>query len=112
MKIYHNPRCTKSRETLKLIESKGKKVEIIDYLNHPPSPETLKTIVECLEINASDLVRRSESLFKEKFKNQSFTEKEWLKILSENPKLIERPIVMEGKKAIIGRPPEKVLELL
>lgn len=111
MKIYHNPRCSKSRQTLELILQAGQEVEIIDYLNHPPSEKELTTIIKLLGINAEDLVRKNEDAYKEKFKGKKITQQEWVKILIEHPKLIERPIVVKGDKAIIGRPPEKVLEL-
>jgi len=112
MKIYHNPRCRKSRETLQLIESKGVKPDIIEYLNTPPSEAELKAILQKLDMNASDIIRKGEAIFKENFKGKEFTEAEWLSILVKNPKLIERPIVVKGDKAVIGRPPENVLGLL
>jgi arsenate reductase len=111
MKIYHNPRCSKSRQTLELIQQAGKQIEIIDYLNQPPSEKELTTIIKLLGINTEDLVRKGEDVYKEKFKGKKITQQEWVKILIEHPKLIERPIVIEGDKAIIGRPPENVLEL-
>lgn len=111
MKIYHNPRCSKSRQTLELIQQAGQHIEIIDYLNQPPSEKELTTIIKLLGINAEDLVRKNEDVYKEKFKGKKITQQEWVKILIEHPKLIERPIVIKGDKAIIGRPPEKVLEL-
>jgi len=112
MKIYYNPHCSKCRETLKLIESKGKKAEIVDYLNNPPSVESLRNIIKVLGIKPIELVRKKEVLFIEKFKGKEYSDEEWLSILSENPKLIERPIVIEGNKAVIGRPPERVLEII
>ena len=111
MKIYHNPRCSKSRETLEIIRKAGKEVEIIDYQNQVPTEEELTTIIKLLGITAEDLVRKGEDVYKEKFKGKKITQQEWVKIMVEHPKLIERPIVISGNKAIIGRPPEKVLEL-
>lgn len=111
MKIYHNPRCSRSRQTLAIIQKAGKKVEIIDYQNQVPTEEELTAIIKLLEINAEDLVRKSEDIYKEKFKGKKITQQEWVKIMIEHPKLIERPIVISGDKAIIGRPPEKVIEL-
>jgi arsenate reductase len=111
MKIYHNPRCSKSRQTLELIQQAGQQIEIIDYLNQPPSEKELTTIIKLLGINAEDLVRKGEDVYKEKFKGKKITQQEWVKILIEHPKLIERPIVIKRDTAIIGRPPEKVLEL-
>jgi arsenate reductase len=111
MKIYHNPRCSKSRQTLELIQQAKKQIEVIDYLNYPPTEEELTAIIKLLGINAEDLVRKGEDIYKEKFKGKKITQQEWVKILIEHPKLIERPIVIEGDKAVIGRPPENVLEL-
>lgn len=112
MKILHNPRCRKSRETLQIIEEKGVAVEIVKYLENPPSAEELKKIVSQLRCNVQDIVRKGESIYKEQFKGKTFSDEEWYKILAENPKLIERPIVIKQNKAIVGRPPENVLELL
>ncbi|MCB0585242.1 MAG: arsenate reductase (glutaredoxin) [Phaeodactylibacter sp.] len=112
MKIYHNPRCRKSRETLAILEGKGVNPDIVLYLETPPGREELKNILKMLGIKASGLVRKGEKIYKENFKGKSLSEEEWVDVLVENPKLIERPIVVEGKKAVIGRPPEKVLELL
>ncbi|MCB9293726.1 MAG: arsenate reductase (glutaredoxin) [Lewinellaceae bacterium] len=112
MKIYHNPRCRKSRETLTVLEGKGLKPEIVLYLESPPSREELKEILKMLGISASELVRKGEQVYKDHFKGKTLTEEEWLDALLQYPKLIERPIVVKGKKAVIGRPPEKVEELL
>ena len=112
MKIYHNPRCTKSRETLQLIQDAGKKVEIIEYLNNPPTPEELKKVIGLLGIKPANLLRKGEAIFKENYKGKNFSDDEWINIMIENPKLIERPIVIEDGKAVIGRPPERVLELM
>lgn len=111
MKIYHNPRCSKSRQTLEIIQKKGLEIEIIDYLVKPPTTKELEEIITLLKINPEDLVRKSEDIYKEKFKGKKITQQEWVKIMVEHPKLIERPIVISGDKAIIGRPPEKVIEL-
>ena len=112
MKILHNPRCRKSRETLQIIEDKGVKVEIVKYLEQPPSSEELKAIVAKLGCSVTDIIRKGESIYKDEFKGKEIDEEEWFTILSENPKLIERPIVIKQNKAIVGRPPENVLELL
>lgn len=111
MKIYHNPRCSKSRQTLEIIQKKGLEIEIIDYLVKPPTTKELEEIITLLKIKPEELVRKSEDIYKEKFKGKKITQQEWVKIMVEYPKLIERPIVISGNKAIIGRPPEKVLEL-
>lgn len=112
MKIYHNPRCSKSRQTLQLINDSGKKIEIIEYLIEPPTFEELKSIIEQLGITPEQLLRKNESIFKEQFKGKPYSDDEWIQIMIEHPKLIERPIVIEGKKAVLGRPPENVRELL
>lgn len=111
MKIYHNPRCRKSRETLALIKEQGVEPEIVEYLKEVPDKEELKNLLMKLNLKVTDLLRKGEAIYKEKLKNKNFEEEEWLQIIMENPKLIERPIVVKGNKAIIGRPPEKVLEL-
>lgn|SRR3990167_8155024 len=112
MKIYHNPRCSKSRQTLQLIKDANLEVEIVEYLNEIPTKEELKVILMKLNLQPKDIVRKGETIYKEKFKNSNFNTDEWIQILVENPILIERPIVVKGNKAILGRPPENVLELL
>lgn len=112
MKIYHNPRCRKSRETLQIIEQSGREVEIIEYLNKPPSFDELKEITQLLGLKPYDLLRRGEEVFKEKFKGKELTDEQWIEAMISYPKLMERPIVVQGKKAILGRPPENVKELL
>jgi len=111
MKIYHNPRCSKSRETLQLIKDAGVEVEIVEYLNETPTEDDLKTILMKLNLKPTDIIRKGESVYKEKFKNSNFNDNEWVKIMVEYPKLIERPIVVKGNKAILGRPPQNVLDL-
>lgn len=112
MKIYHNPRCTKSRETLALLKSKGQDPEIILYLETPPSEKELKAILKKLQLKPQQLLRKGEAIFKEQFKGKVLTDDQWIKAMVENPKLIERPIVIAGNKAALGRPPEQVLTLL
>lgn len=112
MEILHNPRCTKSRETLALIEAAGKEVRVIEYLKEPPSQKELAEILLKLGMKAEDLVRKGEDLYKQKYKGKTLTEKQWISVLAENPVLIERPIVISGKKAVLGRPPENVKKLL
>ncbi len=112
IKIFHNPRCRKSRETLELVKEKEEEVEIIEYLKTPPTVAELSQIIDLLGVKPEDLVRKNETLFKEKFKGQSFSDAQWIQILADHPKLIERPIVIHGSDARVGRPPEKVLEIL
>jgi len=111
--IYHNPRCSKSRQTLKLIEEKGIEPEIILYLEKPPTVSVLSKIVDYLQMKPRDLLRKGEDEYKTfNLKDITLDNSIILKIMSDNPKLIERPIVLSGNRAIIGRPPENVLELI
>ena len=111
-KIYHNPRCTKSRQALALLNEKGIEPEIVEYLKEVPSKSELKNLLKLLGISAYDLLRRKEAIFKEQFKGKELTEEEWIDAMIEYPKLIERPIIVNGNKAVIGRPTEKVLDIL
>jgi arsenate reductase len=112
MKIYHNPRCSKSRQTLALIQENGQEVEIIEYLKESLSFKDLKSILEMLNIKAIELIRTNEIIWKENYKGKEMTDQELINAMRENPKLIERPIVVKNGQAIIGRPPKKVLDLL
>ncbi len=110
--IYHNTRCSKSREACSILRDKGIKFETIEYLKAPPSQEEIKKLLKMLGMKAEEIIRKGEPLFKEKFAAKKLTEAEWIKVLADNPVLIERPIIVKGNKAMIGRPPEKILELL
>lgn len=112
LKIYHNPRCSKSRQTLGLIQQEGVEVEVIEYLKDVPTEEELRKVLKLLGKSPEEILRKGEAVFKENFKGKSFTDDEWIKIMLEHPKLIERPIVIKGNKAVLGRPPENVLDLL
>lgn len=112
MKIYHNPRCMKSRETLQIVEKKAKNVEVIEYLKTPPTAKEIEALLKKLGMKAEEIVRKKEKVFIEKYKGKSLTEKQWVKALAENPILIERPIFVNGNKAVIGRPPENVKKIL
>ncbi len=112
IKIYHNPRCRKSRETLELIREAGHEPEIIDYLQNPPSESELIELLEGMGKNPVELVRKGEDIFKSQFKGKTFSNAEWIKIMIGNPKLIERPIVVKGDEVILGRPPENVKKIL
>ncbi|MFT5384922.1 MAG: arsenate reductase [Saprospiraceae bacterium] len=112
MKIYHNPRCAKSRETLALLKSKGQDPEIVLYLETPPTAQELKAILKKLRLKPEQLLRKSEAIFKEQYKGKMLSDDQWIKVMLENPKLIERPIVVQGNKAVLGRPPENILEFL
>lgn len=111
MKIYHNPRCTKSRETLALIRAEGIEPEIIEYLKKTPDTAELKDILMKLHLKPADILRKGEAIYKEIIKGKAFGEEELIQIMIENPKLIERPIVIRGNKAVLGRPPENVTKL-
>lgn len=110
--IYHYNRCSKSRCALSLLEEKGITPKIREYLKEAPSVEELKSILKKLGIKAEELVRKTEKIYKENFKDKTFIEEEWLQILSENPRLIQRPIIIKGDTAVIGRPPERIHELV
>ncbi|HHS95264.1 MAG TPA: arsenate reductase (glutaredoxin) [Phaeodactylibacter sp.] len=112
MKIYHNPRCSKSRQTLALLHEKGLKPEVVLYLEETPTEKELTTLIKKLGIKPKDLIRKGEAIYKEKYKGKELSDKEWIAAMLAHPKLIERPIVVKGKKAVLGRPPENVLDLL
>lgn len=111
LQIIHNPRCSKSRETLSLIENKGEQVQIIDYLNGDLTQDLLEKVIRLLDVPAKDLLRTKEEEFQSLNIDLDDTDAVLTAIL-EHPKLLERPIVIKGDKAIIGRPPENVLALL
>lgn len=112
IKIYHNPRCRKSREGLQILENSGKEFEIIKYLEDIPSEEELAKIIKKLNINPIQLVRKNEKVWKENYKGKDLSDHEIVNAMIENPKLIERPIVINNNKAVIGRPPETILEYI
>lgn len=111
VKIYHNTRCSKSRGACDILNDQKIEAEVIEYLKTPPTESEIRQILEKLNMKASEVVRKTENLYKLKFANKEYSEPEWIKILAENPILIERPIIIHGNKAVIGRPPDKVLEL-
>ena len=112
MKIYHNPRCTKSRQTLALLQENGVELEVVEYLKDLFTTENLSELIGSLGIEPLALVRKNESVWKEQFKGKELSDKEVIKAMVENPKLIERQIVVKQKKAVLGRPPENVLKLI
>ena len=112
MKIYHNNRCRKSREGLAILEASNQPFEIINYLENPPSKEELVNILTLLDIKPIELVRKNEVIWKENFKNKELSDNDIINAMLQHPKLIERPIVVQNNKAVIGRPPEKIKELL
>ena len=112
IKIYHNNRCSKSREGLAILENSDKKIEIINYLENPPTKDELKAIIRKLGISPIQLVRKNEKVWKENFKNKELSDNDLIEAMTKYPKLIERPIVVSGDKAILGRPPENILQIL
>ena len=113
MQILHNPRCSKSRQTLKLIQDAGVEPDVVEYLDSPPTIQRLDEILKMLDMEPQQLMRKGEAVYKElDIKNQNLSRREAIKLMIENPKLIERPIVIKGDKAVVGRPPENVNELL
>lgn len=112
IQIYHNPRCGKSRSALKILEEKGLSFETKFYLKAPPTFDELKVVLSKLSIKPEALLRKGETVFKEQYKGKTLSDDEWIAAMVENPILIERPIVINAEKAVVGRPPEKVLEIL
>lgn len=111
--IYHNPRCSKSRQTLQLLEDNGVTPEIVLYLDTPPSATELAELLKKLGIGARDLLRKGEDAYKENnLKDESLSDAQLIAAMVKHPKLIERPIVVKGKQAVLGRPPENVLSLV
>ena len=110
--LIHNPRCRKSREAKNLLEAKGIQFDIREYLRDELSKEELSKILTQLDRKPSEILRKGEAVFKEKFKGKDLADDEWIAAMVENPKLIERPIFIHGDKAVVGRPPENVLSLL
>ncbi|MFS4481980.1 arsenate reductase (glutaredoxin) [Hyunsoonleella sp. 2307UL5-6] len=112
IEIYHNNRCRKSREGLELLEKSGKKFKIVKYLEEIPSKEELKKIIALLGIKPIDLVRRTEAIWKSDFKGKDLNDEAIITAMVNNPKLIERPIVINENKAVIGRPPSQILDII
>lgn len=112
--IYHNPRCSKSRRIRAILDEKGLDYTVVEYLNEPPSEQRLADVLNMMGKKPLELVRSGESLFKELglSKKDERSDEEWISIMTENPRLIERPIVINGKQAVLGRPPEDVLKIL
>ena len=112
MKIYHNPRCTKSRQGLSLLEELNQKFEVIEYLKKPSSFDELASIIKLLNIAPIELVRKNEQIWKDTFKEKTLTDTEIIQAMVDFPKLIERPIVVNNNKAVIGRPTELIKSIL
>jgi len=111
--IYHNPRCSKSRETLQLLNDRGVEPEIIEYLENPPNSQELRRVVELLGVRVRDLVRTTESIYQEVgLDDDNLSDDELIEAICENPALLQRPIVISGNRAVIGRPPSRILEII
>jgi arsenate reductase (glutaredoxin) len=112
VRVYHNARCSKSRSACRLLEENGVTLEIVEYLKTPPARDELAGLLKKLGLPAEAIVRTGEDIYKSDFKGRTLSEDEWLDALVAHPILIERPIAVRGERAVLGRPPEKVLELL
>lgn len=110
--IFHNPRCTKSREGLQILEKSGKDFEVVKYLEESISEAKLKEIINLLGIKPIDLVRKNEAIWKSDYKGKKLNDKDVISAMIKNPKLIERPIVINNNKAVIGRPPSLILDII
>ncbi len=111
IKIYHNPRCRKSRDGLAHLETKKVEFKIRDYFKEPFSEIELADILTKLGKNPQEMIRTQEAVFKSDFKGKDFSDEEWIKIMVQNPKLIQRPIVVKDHKAVLGQPPEQIDQL-
>lgn len=113
IKIYHNSRCSKSRQTLEILKNNNCDIQIIEYLKSPPTFQELEDVLDKLNFEPRDLMRKGEKIYKEEnLSNASLTNNTLIEKMILNPILIERPIVISGDKVVIGRPPEKVLEII
>ncbi len=113
VKIWHNPRCSKSRQTLELIRDRQVEPEVIEYMKTPPSAEELEDVLQKLGMEPRELMRKKEAAYEElSLEDPSLTRERLIQAMVDNPVLIERPVVLRGKRAVLGRPPENVLELL
>ena len=113
IKIFHNPKCSKSRQTLQILNDRNTNPQIIEYLKTPPSESELDEILSLLDMEPRDLMRKNEDIYKElNLDEASLNRQDLIRAMVENPKLIERPIVLSNNKATIGRPPENVIGLL
>jgi arsenate reductase len=110
--IYHNPRCGKSRATLALIAERGIDAVIVEYLKTPPGAAELEGIINKLGISAEQLVRKSEEIYRSEYAGRALSDDAWIAAMVKHPILIQPPIVVKGNRAVLGRPPENVLQLL
>tara|TARA_B100000242_G_C43000492_1_gene464788 strand:+ start:215 stop:553 length:339 start_codon:yes stop_codon:yes gene_type:complete len=112
MKIYHNPRCSKSRQTLALLQENGVEPDVILYLDNIMTAGELRNLLVKLGLSPMQLVRKGEAVWKEKYKDKELSDDQIIEAMIANPKLIERPIVVKDQLAVLGRPPENILELI
>tara|TARA_B100000482_G_scaffold154778_1_gene116667 strand:+ start:58 stop:396 length:339 start_codon:yes stop_codon:yes gene_type:complete len=112
MKIYHNPRCNKSRQTLALLQENGVEPDVVLYLDNIMTADELRGLLAKLGISPMQLVRKGETVWKEKYKGKPLSDNQVIEAMIANPKLIERPIVVKDQSAVLGRPPENVIELI
>lgn len=112
IKIYHNPRCRKSREGLEYLQNKTDEIDIVEYLKTGLTKEGLKEILLKSNLKPLDLIRMQEEVFKKELKGKSFTDEEWLDIIIENPKLLQRPLIVGKHKAVLAQPAEKIDEVV
>ena len=111
--LYHNPRCSKSREALRLLEEKGHRPKIVQYLQTPPAAADISALLGKLGMTARELLRKSEEAYMALgLDNPALSEKALIAAMAEHPELIERPILIAGRRAVVGRPPERVLDLI
>lgn len=112
MKFYHNPRCSKSREALQLLQQKGVEPAVVLYMSEPLLPDDLSDLLEKLKMTPQELLRKNEKIWKEEFADMELSPEEIILCMIEHPQLMERPILEKGDKAVVARPPERVLELI
>ena len=112
LKVYHNPRCSKSRCAIDLLNERGIQFEIVEYLKETPTVAELASIINKLGIKPEDLLRKGESDYKENFKGKELSDEQWIEAMIQFPKLIERPIVVHQDKAVVARPTEKIDEIV
>ena len=110
--IWHNPRCSKSRNALGILEDKNVELTVVEYLKSAPTAKQIEAVLDELGCEPQDIIRTGESVYKESYKGKDLSRKQWIEAMVKHPILIERPIVRVGGKAVVGRPPENVLELL
>jgi len=112
MKIYHNPRCGTSRKALQMITDAGIEPQIVLYLSDPLTPKKLDSLLKKLKMSALDLIRKKEEVYKTSYKDKDLSNDEWIQVMIDHPRLMERPIVEDGRRAVVGRPLDNIANLL